>query len=432
MKVVDSSNITATSVARRSTVPLTFNWRRPFASAYFRSASSYLGLKLAIFTLAGLATQYLLTHRLDREGYGLLVWAGTIIALLSPFGFPGISTSITGAVAKGYEGNFRRGTWLEMAGGTVGGFVLLGFAVYYWLWTQHEIKALVFLLAGVMGPGLWLDTHQCYWNGKKNFKALFWWAVPVRLAQLLVTAIVLYFSSSPVLVFGVTTSIQVVSNISAAVGIMKIAVVNKNISKEYQSFGWFSTSLYWIGTVAAFLDKIIIGTFFGIESLAVFAVGQLLYSYLYKTPASFLSQIFLPRLAEMEITEAARWIKNRQKYLVAVIFLIVVVIGIATPIVYPLLFSVKYEGSIFYAYLFLGCIVLGSPTLLTGTLLKAHAMKRETFVGWSILCFTPIISMPMFGYYLGIKGIILARALTNATVSGYYLWLLNHLTKDRR
>jgi O-antigen/teichoic acid export membrane protein len=58
-----------------------------------------------------------LTHYLAREDYGLLVWVGTIIALLAPFGLPGISTSITGAVAKGYDGNFTRGTWLEMAGG---------------------------------------------------------------------------------------------------------------------------------------------------------------------------------------------------------------------------------------------------------------------------------------------------------------------------
>jgi O-antigen/teichoic acid export membrane protein len=386
---------------------------------------------LIIITLAGLASQYLLTHYLAKGDYGLLVWVGTIIALLSPFfGLPGISTSITGAVAKGFEGNFSRGTWLEIAGGTVGGLVLFGFAGYYWFWTHEEIKALIFVVAGVLGPGLWMDTHQSYWNGKKNFKALFLWAVPVRLLQLIATAtVLLYYSSNPLWVFGVQTVIQVAANLGAAFGIMKIGGVNKKTSKDYQSYGWFYTRLKWVGVVSGYLDKIIVGAFFGLESLAAFAVGELLYKYVYKTPSSFLSQIFLPRLAEMEIKQAARWIRNRQLYLISGIVLIAIVVGVAIPIVYPLMFSAKYKDSIFYAYLFLGCIVLGAPTLLNSTLLKAHAMKRETMVGWSILCFTPIVFVPLFGWFFGIKGIVLTRGLTNGLVSGYYLWLTNRLIK---
>lgn len=406
------------------------NWRRPFASAYFRSAGSYLGIRLIIITLAGLASQYLLTHYLAKGDYGLLIWVGTIIALLSPFGLPGISTSITGAVARGFDGNFRRGTWLEMVGGTVGGLALLGFACYYWFWTQEETKALIFVVAGVLGPGLWMDTHQSYWNGKKNFKALFLWAVPVRLLQLIAMAtVLLYFSSNPLWVFSAQTVILVAANLGAAMGIMKIGGINKEISKKYQSYGWFSTKLYWLGTVSSQLDKVIIGVFFGLESLAVFAVGELLYTYIFKTPSSFLSQIFLPRLAVMEIKQAARWVKKRQLYLIAGMVLIAIVVGVAIPIVYPLMFSAKYKDSIFYAYLFLGCIVLGAPTLLNSTLLKAHAMKRETMVGWSILCFTPIVFVPLFGWFFGIKGIVLTRGLTNGLVSGYYLWLTNRLIK---
>lgn len=416
------------SLNKDTSITYEFNWHSLFESTYFLSASSYLGVKLAVFSLAGLASQYLLTHHLERTDYGLLVWAGTIIALLSPFGFPGISTSITGAVAKGYDGNFRRGTWLEMAGGTAGGFVLLGFASYYWFWAHEETKALIFVIAGVLGPGLWLDTHQCYWNGKKNFKALFWWAAPVRLAQLLATATVFCFSTSPVLVFGVVTLIQVVSNIGAAVGIMKRGGINRNTSTEYQSYGWFSTKLYWIGIMSAYLDKVIIGVFFGLQSLAVFAVGELLYNYFYKIPASFLSQIFLPRLAEMEIRQAAIWVRNRQLYLIVGIVLIAIVIGLAIPIVYPLLFSVKYKDSIFYAYLFLGCILLGSPTFLSGTIIKSHALKRETMISWSILNFTPLILLPLYSWLWGLTGIIAARGCTNLIISIYYTSLIRKLS----
>jgi O-antigen/teichoic acid export membrane protein len=408
------------------------NWRRPFASAYFRSASSYLGIRLIIITLAGLASQYLLTHYLAKGDYGLLVWVGTIIALLSPFfGLPGISTSITGAVAKGFEGNFSRGTWLEIAGGTVGGLVLFGFAGYYWFWTHEEIKALIFVVAGVLGPGLWMDTHQSYWNGKKNFKALFLWAVPVRLLQLIATAtVLLYYSSNPLWVFGVQTVIQVAANLGAAFGIMKIGGVNKKTSKEYQSYGWFSTRLYWIGSFVSQLDKLIIGVFFGLESLAAFAVGELLYKYVYKTPSSFLSQIFLPRLAEMEIKQAARWIRNRQLYLISGIVLIAIVVGVAIPIVYPFLFSAKYNDSIYYAYLFLVGAALGSPTILCGTIIKSHAMKKETMLSWSILTITPLVLLPAFSWLWGLMGIIAVRGCTNLMISAYYLNVTRRLSAN--
>ena len=365
------------------------------------------------------------------KDYGLLVWVGIIIALLSPFGLPGISTSITGAAAKGYDGNFCRGTWFEMVGGTVGGLVLLGFAGYYWFWTHEETNSLIFVVAGVLGPGLWLDTHQCFWNGKKNFKALFWWAVPVRLLQLLSTVIILYYSSNPVLVFGVQTVIQVIGNIAAAIGIMKIGKINKTTSEQYQSFGWFSTRLYLLGTIAAYIDKIIIGLFFGLESLAIFAVGELLYNYFYKTPASLLSQIFLPKLAEMEISKAAQFVKNRQLYLIAGMLLAVIIIGVTTPIVYPIVFSAKYTDSIYYAYLFLGCIVLGSPTLLCGAIIKSHALKKETMISWSILTITPLILLPLFSWIWGLSGIVAARGLTNLLISSYYIQMIRHLSLEK-
>jgi O-antigen/teichoic acid export membrane protein len=404
------------------------DWWRPFASTYFRSAGAYLVLKLVVFSLAGLVGQYLLTHFLRREDYGLLVWAGTIIALLSPFGLSGISTSIVGAVTKGFDGNFRRGTWLEILGGTLGGLVLLGFSGYYRYWTHEETKSLVFLVAGVLGPGLWLDTHICYWNGKKNFKAIFWWSVPVRLLQLAAIALVFNFSSNPVLVFGVQSAIQVLANIAAPISIMRYSNANRNVSEDFQIYGNFTNWLYLAGSVSAYLDKLIIGIFFGLESLAIFSVGELVYTYFYKTPASMLSQIFMPRLAEMDLREAARWVRKRQPYLVLMIIVLMMVLAIVVPVIYPLLFSAKYKDSIYYCNLFLICIVLGAPTFLSGAILKSHAMKKETLRSWLFLAVTPLALLPIFGFYFGLAGLVMAKGGTNLVISTYYFFLIRKLS----
>ena len=202
-----------------------FNWKETFDSEYLRYAGGYLGMRFAFISLFGLMIQYLLTHYLGREDYGLLVWVAMVIALLSPLGLPGMSTSIMGAVAKGYHGNFRRGTLMEIAGGTVGGIVLLAIAAYYWFFQHDPVKTLIFIVAGVFGPGLWLDTHLFYWNGRKDFKAIFWWSVPVRFCQLAVTGGVLLFSSNPVLIFAFQTAVLVLANFRA---VRKIIVKAKS------------------------------------------------------------------------------------------------------------------------------------------------------------------------------------------------------------
>jgi len=405
------------------------DWRRPFASKYFRYAGGYLAAKVAIFSLLGLVGQYLLTHKLTVNDYGLLVWVGTIIALLSPFGLPGISNSIAGAVAKGYDGNFRRGTWMEIIGGTLGGLVLLAFAAYYWIWLKDLTKAMIFLVAGVFGPGLWLDTQQCYWNGKRNFRALFWWSVPVRFLQLVATAAVLWYSTSPILVFFANTFIQVIANIGAAVGIIKYGNINNRNSEEFLSYGWVTNHLSILGTITSQIDKVLIGVFFSLEQLAIFAVGEMIYQYFYKLPKSFLDQIFIPRLAEMKLNEAATWVKKRQALIFIALVATLTLVGLAIPTAYNILFSTKYSKSVFYAYLYLANIVVSAPSLLVGATIRAHALKADVVVAQSIISITPLVLMVPFVLIWGLKGVVFARIAQNLVLSGYCYSLLQRWEK---
>lgn len=400
------------------------NWRKPFASDYFRSAVGYLTIKLAIITLCGLVSQYFLTHYLIKEDYGVLIWIGTIMVLLNPFGLPGISTSIIGSVAKGFDGNFRRGTWLEMVGGTIGGVVLIGFGTYYWFWTHDDTKALIFVVAGVLGPGLWLDTHQCFWIGKKNFKALFWWAVPVRIFQLFTTVAVLIISPNPVLVFSMQTVIQVASNIGAAVGIMIFGKLNNEFSIKFQSYGWFSSFLYIFGTIGSQVDKVVIGTFFGLEKLAIFAVAELINYYLFKIPKNLFHQIFVPHFAEKSLKDGSRWIYKQLPFLFISTIILLFMVGISLPTVYKILFSSKYVDSIYYAHLFLINVLVSSPVLFVEALIKSHGLKKESAIAQIIISLIPLVLIFPFAFLWGLKGIVFVRIAQNITLSSYYYYFI--------
>jgi O-antigen/teichoic acid export membrane protein len=401
-----------------------FNWRRPLASAYLRSSGSYLVSKLIIVSLIGLLSQYLLTHYLSVENYGLLIWAGTIIALLAPFGLPGISTSITGAVAKGCDDNFRRGTILEIIGGTLGGLALIGIGWYYWFAEHSTLKSFIFIIGGVCGPGLWLDTQLCYWNGKKNFKAIFLFTTGVRIVQFVSLALVLCLSSNPLWVFTTQTLIQVIANICASLRIMKYGRINTKFSAHYAGYGWFATWLYCVGTVSSQIDKLVIGLFFGLKPLAVFAVGELIYNYFFKVPKTMLDQIFVPRLASMDLQNAARWIRHRQRYLISAIFGIVSVVALCLPTGYRFFFSSKYNESIYYAYLFILNIIVSTPILLGGALMRAHGLKKESGVAQMIISLPPLVLIFPCVYLWGLTGAVGLRILQNIMLSIFFFYVL--------
>lgn len=403
------------------------NWKKLFNSEYLKSATGYLVLKMGVSGVCGLTTQYLLTRHLAVSDFGLLVWANVIISMLSPFGLPGVSTSIRGAVAKGFDGNLRRGALQEVIGGAVGGLILIVFSIYYIFWGHDVQKALMLLVAGLLASGLWLDVHQCYWNGRRDFRALFIWTAIVNVVQVGFLALLLIITQEPVVIFCLQVIILVLGNFIPTFFIIKFGNINREISIEYEKFGWFSSKLYWIGAITSQLDKLIIGAFWGVEQLAVFTVGEFIYIYFYRTPAAFLSQVFHPQLAAMESTrQAALWIRKWEPYLLFITLIFLAVTAILIKPIYNFMFSEKYSSSIYYSYLFLLCILLGAPTILSGTLLKAKAMSQETMNSWAVLSFAPLVLVPLLGWLYGLSGIILSRGITNGLVSVYYNRMLKN------
>lgn len=82
----------------------------------------------------------------------------------------------------------------------------------------------------------------------------------------------------------------------------------------------------------------------------------------------------------------------------------------------------------FYAYLFLGCILLGSPAFMVGALIKSHGMHKETKISWMILNLTPLILLPLFSWLWGLVGIVVARVCTNLCISSYYYNLVSGIS----
>jgi len=402
--------------------------KRVFGSSYYRSAAGYLILKIFVLGVAGLVSQSLMAHSLEKEDFGAVVWGWTMISILAPFGLPGISVSITGAVAKGFDRNFVRGSILELKGGLCGSVVFLAMALAY-LFRNQEILFWIFLVAGITGAGVWLDTPMALWNGRKDFRAIFRFSAGLRLLQLTALIAVLRVAPHPAIVFASQAAVAAIGNIGALFYLLRASGLNNEHSKEFESYGWRYTWLTVAGTLSSHLDKLIVGGFFGFKNLAVFAIGELIYSFVFKVPSGFVTQIFIPRLAQMEIGGAVRWVRRHYWYLAGAFVAAAGIAALLLPVVYSLLFTVRYAESIYYGHVFLVGVAASAPTVLLGALLKGHALKRETTALTLFITAVPLVTVILGGLLSGVPGVAWGRVAGYAVISAGYIALLSALTR---
>jgi O-antigen/teichoic acid export membrane protein len=350
--------------------------KRLINSSHYRCAAGYLILKIIILGLAGIVSQSLMAHALEQEDFGIVVWGWTMISILAPFGLPGISVSITGAAAQGLDRNFVRGSILELKGSLGAGLVLLAMAVAY-LFRQQPTLFWIFIIAAVTIPGVLLDTPLAFWNGRENFGAMFRFYVGLRLIQLGMLVAVLRLAPHPVLVFASQAAVAAAGNMAAFFYLRRSGGLNNEYSKEFESYGWRYTWLIIGGTLSSYLDKLIVGGFFGFKNLAVFALGELIYSYVFKVPSGLVTQIFIPRLARMGLGEAVGWVKRHYWYFAGSFMFAAGIAALLLPVVYPLLFTARYTESIYFGYIFLAGVVASAPTVLLGALLKARPSRKR-------------------------------------------------------
>lgn len=416
-------------LSRKTMAGYVIGWySRLFSSKQHLSAAMLLGGKVVLLSVFGLCSQYLLTHNLTQEGYGLLIWANAVISMLCFLSLPGVSQSLVSAVSNGFLANYRL-AWKEKAKySSLGALVLLAFAIYYHFTGQRELS-FVFAISSVFAIGFWMDLPESFWNGRREFSKIFAFSTGTKFVQLALLFLVLKFTSSVVIVFASQIAFVAISNLFVSLYISTKTKRETALSQEFHDYGKYISLLGILSLTAAQVDKWVVKETAGLNSLAVYAVGQLIYTYFMKVPAGIMANMFQPRLAEMSLKNAAKWLLVRQPIVLISLAAIVGAMAVLLPYIYPLLFSAKYVDSIYYAYWFLACVAVSGPQMLIGTILKSHKLKNELFVSQMIMAASPFLALP-FGYLWGADGVVWSRFVSMLLLSLWYLYMLRNLAQN--
>jgi O-antigen/teichoic acid export membrane protein len=395
-------------------------------SGYLRSSVALFGLNVVVMATLGLCSQAMLTRNLTLEQYGRLAWVHTVVATFSFLSLPALSQSLVSAVSRGYDGNYRIVFRDRLISSLVGSACIFLAALYY---QTHESPQLskCLMVAAVLSVGVWMNLQDAFWNGKHSFRKMVVYSIAVKTTEVLVLATVLRASRSLVVVLLVQLGVSSLANLTASIILLRKYRHADSTSPEFISYGRYMSLLGIASLAASQTDKWATKLVGGYGDLAMYSIGQLLYTYFLKTPAGIMANVFQPRLAVMTREDAARWLLSRQPLVFFIVLVPVVLAAACLPVVYPLVFSDKYAGGLYYAYGFLACVVVSSPQILVGTFLKAHILRRQSLITQVLTSATPFLAIP-FGLLYGPRGVVWSKFVGLSLLSCWYLFMLYGLT----
>ena len=120
-------------------------------NVYLAKGGFWLGTGQAVSAIAALLLSIAFANLLPRETYGTYRYVLSIFALLSISTLQGMSTAITRAVARGYEGSFKTALGTKLRWGVAGAAASLATSLYYYLQGNNTL-AISFLIATVFVP----------------------------------------------------------------------------------------------------------------------------------------------------------------------------------------------------------------------------------------------------------------------------------------
>jgi len=338
------------------------------------------GLWLTFNQLSGLVILSALAVAWGRlvppEIYGQYKFVLSLAGILLIFCLPGIDTSLTQAVARGFDGTilpaiktkFRWGS-LAMLGGLI-------IAAYYWS-RGNQTLGICFLIAGLLSPVFNnLEIYVSYLSGKKRFDLQFKYSFLKTLLSSAITLLVLWRTQNLIYLvltyFAANALLHFLFFLSA---LGKLPPKEKS-DQAALNFGKHLSLLGILGQVAAYIDKIIIFHYLGAAELAVYAFATMLPDYINGLIKN-VNVLAMPKLAAAEEKEIKRTLLKRSFILGAAIALLVIAYLLFADIIFKTFFP-AYLDSVLYSKIY-ALSLLGGIGLIPAATFIAKSKTKITY-----------------------------------------------------
>lgn len=374
---------------------------------YFSKNSFYILLKQGITGFFGFLLSFTLARTLTRFTFGEYNLFLSILGVLSIFSLPGMLDAILNSVVKGFDHSYIEGTRLSFKASFLSFPLIFLIALFYFLNNQPTVSLL--LLTSVIFFPFYngLNSFEYFLTAKEKFFEVMLSTALLSFAVNLVTLLVALFTGKIFLIVFAFLLVNAVVKLSIFSYTRRLVKKGSNVDPEMKRFGLFLTLLSGFSQIVNNFDRIILGYFSGLSSLALFSIANILPSFIEKTFYS-LQGIMTPKI----IKEGKRG--NREtikRHLIKIIFLsifVFLVIYFAAPFFIKIFFGAKYEEAIKFSQLLSVQLVFSLANSMLGNIITFQQRSK------SMIFFTFYPALPRMILYLilipkfGILGLILS------------------------
>ena len=389
---------------------------------YIAKGSFWLvGGKVFIVAIS-LATTVAFANLIPKEVFGTYQFIISVAGIVGISALPGMGNSLIRSIAKGKEGSLSLAFKTKFRWALLGSLALFFVSAWYYI-NENNLLALSFLTVALIFPiKVATSASMGFWNGKKRFDLYMVLRVLADIGIAGATIAALFLSDDLVVIVGVFFgSSALFHGLAHLYSYSKIE--NNETDDEMVPLGKNLTLMGVIGTLADYLDKIILWKLLGPVQVAIYTLSLKPISKV----SGFLpiATLALPKLSE----NGVKGYKRKRSILRKVIIMFMVsvpfavALAVAAPIVYKLLFP-QYMDSVKY-FQTLTFLVAMSPTAIIGTSLLAEMKTKYLYITSTV---APIMKIALFlilAPIYGVWGIISALLITSVVGAGmnlYFFW----------
>jgi O-antigen/teichoic acid export membrane protein len=343
--------------------------------------------------------------------YGNYKYIISILGILGIFSLSGMSTAVTQAVARGFEGSFYSGFKTKLKWGCLGSITAIIGAVYYWI-RGNEILPIPLILIAVFLPLMQSSgVYSSFLSGKKLFCSQVKYSVITNAISSLAIFLVLLITKNLFWLIATYLISHTILN-----SLFYLLTKNKflpNKKEDFQtiSYGKHLSLIETISIIAEYIDKVLLFTLIGSSQLAIYSFAIIIPEQINGFLKN-ISTLSLPKLSTKSRIEIKNDLIKKIKKIAIIIIIILIIYWIASPYIYKCFFP-KYTDSIHYSQLFMLSIIAVLTSFMI-TAFQSQMMKKELYltkISGLIQIFLLIILIPFFGIWGAITAMLSSKIL---------------------
>jgi len=368
----------------------------------------------------GLAIAF--ANLLPKETYGTYKFVLSLAGILTVFTLPGMMTSLTQAVARGFEGALQPVIKERVRWALIGSAAALGIAVYYYANDNLTLTLSALIIAFFLPIMDTFGTYEGLLHGKREFKASSTYGLTQKIVSVIAMVATMFVTTNLFAILLAYFIPYTTLRYFFLKRTLKKYQANKKEDPDSLSYGKHLSAMTIISALANQLDKILLFHYLGAAPLAIYSIAVAPPEQL-KGILKNVNILALPKFSQRSLMEIRQNLTAKIWRFGALLIISSIIYILIAPYLFRVFFP-EYLESIPYSQVF-SLSILAVLLFIPISVLQAQKKTKELYkfnlatAIFQILVY--IVLVPLYGLWGAITAWMIGRAF-NLLYSFYLLY----------